>query len=172
MRASCAPWQSLTCWRAARTTLNIYSLAAQRTLGRTSNLLTVDPKTGLNHFRTALPKLGTSGITYEKAFGAYEKLIPLRQLELAFGEDFWPKLRRLVRSEHQHDAPVDDYMRDPVINARQYLALATYAARAAGYGLTDFFVRQWALPIDSGGVAALAALGLPKPPVDPGKLTD
>ncbi|MFD7495095.1 hypothetical protein ACFV8T_22160 [Streptomyces sp. NPDC059832] len=27
-------------------------------------------------------------------------------------------------------------------------------------------------PIDSAGVAAPAALGLPKPPVDPGKLTD
>ncbi|WP_405719822.1 hypothetical protein [Streptomyces sp. NBC_00046] len=39
-------------------TVNIYSLAAQRTLGQPSNLLTVDPKTGLNHFQTALPKLG------------------------------------------------------------------------------------------------------------------
>ncbi|GAA1315305.1 M60 family metallopeptidase [Streptomyces sanglieri] len=153
-------------------TVNIYSLAAQRTLGQTSNLLTVDPKTGLNHFQTALPKLGTGGISYEQTFGAYEKLVPLRQLELAFGEDFWPKLHRLVRSEHQHDAPVDDYTHDPVINARQYLALASYAGRTAGYDLTDFFVHKWALPIGSAGVAALAALGLPKPPVDPSTLTD
>ncbi|MEV5204798.1 M60 family metallopeptidase [Streptomyces sp. NPDC053720] len=153
-------------------TVNIYSLAAQRTLGQTSNLLTVDPKTGLNHFQTALPKLGTSGISYEKTFGAYEKLVPLRQLELAFGEDFWPKLHRLVRSEHQGEAPVDDYTHDPVINARQYLALASCAGRTAGYDLTDFFVHKWALPIDSEGVAALAALGLPKPPVDPSTLTD
>lgn len=153
-------------------TVNIYSLAAQRTLGQTSNLLTVDPKTGLNHFQSALPKLGTGGISYEQTFGAYEKLVPLRQLELAFGEDFWPKLHRLVRSEHQHDAPVDDYTHDPVINARQYLALASYAGRTAGYDLTDFFVHKWALPIDSAGVAALAALGLPKPPVDPSTLAD
>lgn len=153
-------------------TVNIYSLAAQRTLGQTSNLLTVDPKSGLNHFQTALPKLGTSGTSYEQTFGAYEKLVPLRQLELAFGEDFWPRLHRLVRSEHQHDAPVDDYTHDPVINARQYLALASYAGRTAGYDLTDFFVHKWALPIDSAGVAALAALGLPKPPVDPSTLTD
>ncbi|MFJ4460739.1 M60 family metallopeptidase [Streptomyces sp. NPDC088928] len=153
-------------------TVNIYSLAAQRTLGQPSNLLTPDPKTGLNHFQTALPKLGAAGVTYENGFGAYEKLVPLRQLELAFGEDFWPRLHRLVRSEHQHDAPVDDYTHDPVINARQYLALASYAARTAGYDLTDFFVHRWALPIDSAGVAALAALGLPKPPVDPSTLTD
>ncbi|MFB8037217.1 M60 family metallopeptidase [Streptomyces sp. NPDC056004] len=153
-------------------TVNIYSLAAQRTLGRPSNLLTVDPKSGLNPFQTALPKLAAEGTSYEKTFGAYEKLIPLRQLELAFGEDFWPKLHRLVRSEHQHDAPVDDYTHDPVINARQYLALASYACRTAGYDLTDFFVHRWALPIDSAGVAALAALGLPKPPVDPSTLTD
>jgi hypothetical protein len=153
-------------------TVNIYSLAAQRTLGQTSNLLTVDPKTGLNHFQTALPKLGASGISYEKTFGAYEKLIPLRQLELAFGEAFWPRLHRLVRSEHQHDAPVDDYTHDPVVNARQYLALASYAGRTAGYDLTDFFVHKWAFPIDAAGVAALAALGLPKPSVDPSTLTD
>ncbi|MFJ7198835.1 MULTISPECIES: M60 family metallopeptidase [unclassified Streptomyces] len=153
-------------------TVNIYSLAAQRTLGQTSNLLTVDPKTGLNPYQSALPKLGTSGIGYEKTFGAYEKLIPLRQLELAFGEDFWPRLHRLVRSEHQHDAPVDDYTHDPAVNARQYLALASYAGRTAGYDLTDFFVHKWALPIDSAGVAALAALGLPKPSVDPSTLTD
>ncbi|MFD4946747.1 M60 family metallopeptidase [Streptomyces sp. NPDC058409] len=153
-------------------TVNIYSLAAQRALGQASNLLTVDPKTGLNYYQTALPKLGTTGITYEKSFGAYEKLIPLRQLELAFGEDFWPRLHRLVRREHQHDAPVDDYTHDPVINARQYLALATYASRTAGCDLTDFFVRRWAFPIDPSGVAALAALGLPQPPVDPSTLAD
>ncbi|RVU22239.1 hypothetical protein EOT10_22570 [Streptomyces antnestii] len=153
-------------------TVNIYSLAAQRTLGRPSNLLTVDPRTGLNHYQTALPKLGTAGLAYEKSFGAYEKLIPLRQLELAFGEDFWPRLHRLVREEHQDDAPVDDYTHDPVVNARQYLALASNASRVAGRDLTEFFVRSWAFPLDAAGVEALAALKLPRPAVDPSTLTD
>ncbi|MEU6660076.1 M60 family metallopeptidase [Streptomyces sp. NPDC046821] len=153
-------------------TVNIYSLAAQRTLGQPTNLLTVDPKTGLNYYQTALAKLGTPGLAYEKSFGAYERLVPLRQLELAFGEDFWPKLHQLVRAEHQDDAPVEDYTNDPVINGRQYLALASYASRVAGHDLTDFFVHKWALPIDAAGVDALAALKLPQPPVDPSTLTD
>ncbi|MER5495627.1 M60 family metallopeptidase [Streptomyces sp. NPDC002561] len=145
-------------------TVNIYSLAAQRTLGQPSNLLTVDPKTGLDPFRSARQKFGTPGLTYEKSFGAYEKLVPLRQLELAFGEDFWPRMHRLVREEN----PQSHYTE----NEKRYRALATYSSRVAGHDLTDFFVNTWAFPIDAVGRAELAALNLPKPPVDPSALAD
>ncbi|MFE9857333.1 M60 family metallopeptidase [Streptomyces sp. NPDC005780] len=145
-------------------TVNIYSLAAQRTLGRPSNLLTVDPVTGLTAFQTSRAKFGTAGLTYEKSFGAYEKLVPLRQLELAFGDDFWPRLHKLVREEN----PQSDYTE----NDKRYRALATYSSRIAGYDLTDFFVNTWAFPIDAVGKAELAALNLPQPPVDPSTLTD
>ncbi|WP_328379452.1 M60 family metallopeptidase [Streptomyces sp. NBC_00440] len=153
-------------------TVNIYSLAAQRTLGQPSNLLTKDATTGLNWFQSAAPKVGTPGIAYETTFGPYEQLVPLRQLELAFGDDFWPRLHQLVRTEHQHDAPVEDYDHDPAVEARQYRALSTYASRVSGYDLTDFFVRKWAFPIDATGVAEIAALRLPSPPVDPSSLSD
>ncbi|MFB7916828.1 M60 family metallopeptidase [Streptomyces sp. NPDC056061] len=145
-------------------TVNIYSLAAQRTLGQPSNLLTVDPTTGLTAFQTARQKFGTAGLTYEKSFGAYEKLVPLRQLELAFGDDFWPRLHRLVREEN----PQSSYTED----AKRYRALATYSSRVAGHDLTDFFIHTWAFPIDAAGRAELAALNLPEPPVDPSTLTD
>ncbi|MFE5109224.1 M60 family metallopeptidase [Streptomyces sp. NPDC056663] len=145
-------------------TVNIYSLAAQRTLRQPSNLLTVDPTTGLNCFRSAQRKFGTAGLTYEKSFGAYEKLVPLRQLELAFGDDFWPRLHKLVREEN----PQSDYTETD----KRYRALATYSSRVAGYDLTDFYVNTWAFPIDATGKAELAALRLPKPPVDPSTLTD
>ncbi|MET7548237.1 M60 family metallopeptidase [Streptomyces sp. NPDC005479] len=145
-------------------TVNIYSLAAQRTLRQPSNLLTVDPTTGLNYFRSAQRKFGTAGLTYEKSFGAYEKLVPLRQLELAFGDDFWPRLHKLVREEN----PQSDYTETD----KRYRALATYSSRVAGYDLTDFYVNTWAFPIDATGKAELAALRLPKPPVDPSTLTD
>ncbi|MFF2959249.1 M60 family metallopeptidase [Streptomyces sp. NPDC057963] len=145
-------------------TVNIYSLAAQRTLKQPSNLLTVDPATGLTYFRSAQQKFGTAGLTYEKAFGAYEKLVPLRQLELAFGDDFWPRLHKLVREEN----PQSEYTE----NDKRYRALATYSSRVAGYDLTDFFVNTWAFPIDATGRAELAALNLPTPPVDPSTLTD
>ncbi|MEU1469308.1 M60 family metallopeptidase [Streptomyces sp. NPDC005761] len=145
-------------------TVNIYSLAAQRTLEQPSNLLTVDPVTGLTAFQTSRAKFGTAGLTYEKSFGAYEKLVPLRQLELAFGDDFWPRMHRLVREEN----PQSDYTED----AKRYRALSTYSSRVAGYDLTDFFVNTWAFPIDAVGRAELAALDLPQPPVDPSTLSD
>ncbi|MGW0695591.1 MULTISPECIES: M60 family metallopeptidase [unclassified Streptomyces] len=145
-------------------TVNIYSLAAQRTLRQPSNLLTVDATTGLTYFQSAQRKFGTAGLTYEKSFGAYEKLVPLRQLELAFGDDFWPRLHKLVREEN----PQSDYTETD----KRYRALATYSSRVAGYDLTDFYVNTWAFPIDATGKAELAALQLPKPPVDPSTLTD
>ncbi|MET9148255.1 M60 family metallopeptidase [Streptomyces sp. NPDC004042] len=153
-------------------TVNIYSLAAQRTLGQPSNLLTVDARTGLNWFQSARAKLNTPGLSYVDDLGAYEQLVPLRQLELAFGDDFWPRLHRLVRTEHQHDAPVEDYDHPPEVEARQYRALATYASRTAGRDLTDFFVGTWAMPIDARGIAEIAALRLPKPDTDPSTLSD
>ncbi|MFB4419743.1 M60 family metallopeptidase [Streptomyces sp. QL37] len=145
-------------------TVNIYSLAAQRALGQPSNLLTVDPATGLTAFQTARAKFGTAGLTYEKSFGAYEKLVPLRQLELAFGDDFWPRLHRLVREENPQS--------DSTESAKRYRALATYSSRIAGYDLSEFFIGTWAFPIDATGRAELAALNLPAPPVDPSTLTD
>ncbi|MFF9350679.1 M60 family metallopeptidase [Streptomyces sp. NPDC014734] len=145
-------------------TVNIYALAAQRTLGQPSNLLTVDPATGLTYFQSAREKFGTAGLTYEKSFGAYEKLVPLRQLELAFGDDFWPRLHRLVREENPQSAYTED--------AKRYRALATFSSRVAGHDLTDFFVNTWAFPIDAAGRAELASLHLPEPPVDPSTLTD
>ncbi|WUW20187.1 M60 family metallopeptidase [Streptomyces sp. NBC_01463] len=144
-------------------TVNIYSLAAQRTLDQPSNLLTVDPATGLTAFQTSRAKFGTAGLTYEKSFGAYEKLVPLRQLELAFGDDFWPRLHKLVREEN----PQSDYTE----NEKRYRALATYSSRVAGYDLTEFFVNTWAFPVNAVGRAELAALNLPQPPVDPSTLT-
>ncbi|MFJ8751639.1 M60 family metallopeptidase [Streptomyces sp. NPDC102441] len=145
-------------------TVNIYSLAAQRTLGEKSNLLTVDTATGLTYFQSARQKFGTAGLSYEKSFGAYEQLVPLRQLELAFGDDFWPRLHKLVREENQGAVNTGDVER--------YRALATYASRVAGYDLTGFFLDTWAFPVDGTGRAELAALGLPQPPVDPSTLTD
>ncbi|MFF7779178.1 M60 family metallopeptidase [Streptomyces tanashiensis] len=145
-------------------TVNIYSLAAQRALGRPSNLLTVDAATGLNPFQSARTKFGGAGLAYEKSFSAYEKLVPLRQLELAFGEDFWPRLHRLVREEN----PQSDWTE----SAKRYRALATYSSRVAGRDLTSFFVDRWAFPVDGTGRAELAALGLPAPAVDPATLTD
>ncbi|NGO79601.1 hypothetical protein G6045_28680 [Streptomyces sp. YC504] len=145
--------------------VNIYSLEAQRLFGQTSNLLTVNPATGLNWFQSALPKLGTDGLNFERSFGAYEKLVSLRQLELAFGTGIWPDLHKLIRLEN----PQSDWQTE---NHLRYRAFGTYLSRVTGHDLTDFLVRRWGYPIDTEGVAQMAALGLPQPPVDPSSLTE
>ncbi|MFJ8826855.1 M60 family metallopeptidase [Streptomyces sp. NPDC102467] len=145
--------------------VNIYSLAAQRVLGQPSNLLVPDATTGLTPFQSALPKLGTPGLAFATSFGAYEKLVSLRQLELAFGTGLWPKLHRLIRTENpQSDWATQDALR--------WTNFAVYTCRVTGYDLTGFFVDRWAYPIDAEGLDALAALHLPKPPVDPATLSD
>ncbi|WP_433328341.1 M60 family metallopeptidase [Spirillospora sp. CA-294931] len=143
-------------------TVNIYSLAAQRTLGQPSNLVKPDAGTGLTPYQSALPKLGKDGLAYETSFAPMEKLVPLRQLELAFGNDFWPRLHRLVRQEKPQAGD----------NAQRYRALAVLSSRVAGRDLTDFFVTRWAFPIDAQGKAELAALKLPKPGTDPSTLAE
>lgn len=146
-------------------TVNIYSLAAQRVLGQPSNLLTPDSTTGLTPFQSALPKLGTPGLAFATSFGAYEKLVSLRQLELAFGTGIWPALHRLIRTENpQSDWATQDALR--------WSNFAVYTSRVTGYDLTDFLVSKWAYPIDAEGLATLAALNLPQPTVDPAGLTD
>nr|MYU48192.1 hypothetical protein [Streptomyces sp. SID7803] len=146
-------------------TVNIYSLAAQRTLRQPSNLLTVDPATGLTVFQSSRAKFGTPGLTYEKSFGGVREARAAAPAGAGLGEDFWPRLHKLVREEN----PQSDYTED----ARRYRALATYSSRIAGYDLTEFFVDTWAFPIDATGRDELAALNLPpQPPVDPSTLSD
>ncbi|MGW6497724.1 M60 family metallopeptidase [Nonomuraea angiospora] len=135
-------------------TVNIYSLAAQRTLGRPSNLVVN------NTFATALAKLPAAD--YLK-LGAYEKLVPFRQLELAFGDDFYPRLHRLVRAER----PASDYTE----SAKRWGYLALYTSRIARADLSAFW-RRWGAPLTDEYLAQVAALGLPAPAIDPSTLTD
>ncbi|MFI6818504.1 M60 family metallopeptidase [Nonomuraea sp. NPDC050328] len=144
-------------------TVNIYSLAAQRTLGQQSNLVKPDAKTGLTPFQSALAKLPRPAQDYVKAFGSMEKLVPLRQLELAFGADFWPRLHRLVREEN----PPSDWTE----SAKRWGYLALYTSRIAGADLSGFWAR-WGAPITAEHAARVAALGLPAPATDPSTLSE
>ncbi|MFB4270572.1 M60 family metallopeptidase [Nonomuraea sp. GTA35] len=129
-------------------TVNIYSLAAQRALGQPSNLVV----NGV--YATALAKLPAAD--YLK-LGAYEKLVPFRQLELAFGEDFYPRLHRLVRAER----PASDYTE----SAKRWGYLALYTSRIARADLSAFW-RRWGAPLTDEYLAQVAALGLPAPATD------
>ncbi|MFF0862153.1 M60 family metallopeptidase [Nonomuraea sp. NPDC003560] len=141
-------------------TVNVYALAAQRTLAQPSNLTRPDARTGLTPYQSALAKLPAADF---RKLGAYEKLVPFRQLELAFGEDFHPRLHRLVREER----PASDYTE----SAKRWGYLAIYTSRIAGADLSGFWTR-WGAPLTAEYLARVAALGLPAPAADPSTLTD
>ncbi|MGW2216085.1 M60 family metallopeptidase [Nonomuraea sp. NPDC001684] len=135
-------------------TVNIYSLAVQRHFGMPSNLVTG------NAYETALAKLPVADYA---GLGAFEKLVPFRQLELGFGDDFYPRVHRLVREETPPSSSGD--------SARRFTLMALYFSRVAGRDLSGF-LRAWAFPIPESGYAELAALGLPAPDADLTRLSE
>ncbi|MEV0318376.1 M60 family metallopeptidase [Streptomyces sp. NPDC050658] len=134
-------------------TCNLYSLAAQRTLGQTSRLLTKDAN-GKDVYDRAFTARD-SGTDYA-TLDVWQKLVPLWQLRLAFGSSVWPELHKLIRTDNPTSAT----------DADRYDNLAVYASRATGRDLSEFFVTKWRFPVTANGKARIAALGLSKPTVD------
>ncbi|MEU7577276.1 M60 family metallopeptidase [Streptomyces sp. NPDC041068] len=134
-------------------TCNLYSLAAQRTLGQTSRLLVKD-STGKDVYDRAFA--ARDGGSDYASLDVWQKLVPLWQLRLAFGTGVWPELHRLIRTDNPAAATEAD----------RYDHLAVYACRATGRDLGDFFVGTWRFPVTAAGKSRIAALGLDKPTVD------
>ncbi|MEW2389309.1 M60 family metallopeptidase [Streptomyces venezuelae] len=134
-------------------TCNLYSLAAQRTLGQASRLLVRD-SAGKDVYDRAFAARDGGG-DYA-SLDVWSKLVPLWQLHLAFGTGVWPQLHRLIRADNPAAAT----------DADRYDHLAVYASRATGRDLTEFFTGKWRFPVSSAGTARIAALGLPRPTVD------
>lgn len=144
-------------------TVNIYSLAVNAEFatkyGQQPRLHVPDAKTGRTPWESAPGKLRQPGVDYGKSFDAYEKLVMFEQLRLAFGDQFWPNLHKLVRT----DRPNAGNYWDETLRLRN---LVVWSSKNAGYDLSDFF-RAWGVPVDAEATAQLAALGLKPPPVDP-----
>ncbi|MGH8877069.1 MAG: M60 family metallopeptidase [Stackebrandtia sp.] len=144
-------------------TVNIYSLAIQRELGLESNLTKPDDN-GASQYDLVWPKLGTDGLSFLDDFGGMEMLVQYQQLTLAYGEDFWPEVHKLVRVERPDGGDFDD-------NAWRFHLLMVYTSRVAGEDLRDFY-RRWGMSVDPRTDAELDDLGLPLPAVDPSTLRE
>ncbi|MEV0649863.1 M60 family metallopeptidase [Phytomonospora sp. NPDC050363] len=144
-------------------TCNVYALAIQRRFGLPSNL-TVQDTAGLDLYDQAFAKFGTPGLDFLAAFGIMQKLVQYQQLTLAYGEDFWGRVHRLVREEKPDGGAYDD-------NALRFHHLMTYTSRAAGHDLRDFY-RTWGMTVDPRTDTALDALALPAPTVAPATLRE
>ncbi|GIG65226.1 M60 family metallopeptidase [Phytomonospora endophytica] len=137
-------------------TVNIYSLAAQRRFGLTSNLVKSDAA-GKTLYDTAFAKMADPATVFPAAYSVMERLVMMRQFELAFGADFWPRLHRLARVEN----PQTNW--DDAVTRLRYLMV--YASRVGGRDLRGFFT-TWRLPIDAETHAILDDLALPVPDTD------
>lgn len=132
------PWHELghvhqqTAWTTrdlVEVTVNLFSLTVQREFGGTS-------------------RLETDGI-YEKAFAyleqeekdfskvdIWEKLVMLWQLDLAYGEDFYPQLFRLIR-----ETPIDQL---PEEEEEKVQKLIVWTSKVAKQNLIPFY-KKWGL---------------------------
>ncbi|MGW2543193.1 M60 family metallopeptidase [Kitasatospora sp. NPDC001574] len=124
--------------------VNIYSLAVEKAFGRTSRLVAEKV------YDSALPKVGTSGVSYADSFDAFEKLVMLQQLTLQYGENFWPAVQKLVRSA-------------PPRGADRWANLALVTSKVAAQDLTAFY-RAWGVPLSAAAQQDIAALRLPPAP--------
>ncbi|MGF1425601.1 M60 family metallopeptidase [Kitasatospora sp. LaBMicrA B282] len=132
-------------------TVNIYSMAADRQFAHTTDGW-ADETTwapGRDYLAQSARRFATAPNKVQFDMFA--------QLDKAFGPTFYPQLHRRMRADRPNLADTDQQMRWFTVTASQI----------AGVDLTDYFADRWAVPLDRGTLAALAALGLPKPATDP-----
>ncbi|MDZ4406749.1 M60 family metallopeptidase [Bacillus cereus] len=95
-----SPWK----WKElGEVTVNIYSMSVQRAFGNPSRL-----ENGTYEKALAYLNKPQSEKDYNKINDNFEKLVMFWQLDLAFGEDFYPKLHQLYRSVPKEELPKTD----------------------------------------------------------------
>ncbi|MEV7027055.1 M60 family metallopeptidase, partial [Kitasatospora sp. NPDC093558] len=132
-------------------TVNLYSMAADRQFTHTTNGWADETTWAPGRDYLAQQKRDFATAPNKAQFDMFA------QLDKAFGPAFYPTLHRRMRAERPDLADTDRQMRWFTVTASQI----------AGADLTDHFANRWGLPLNPETLAALAALGLPKPATDP-----
>jgi hypothetical protein len=145
-------------------TVNVYSLAVQRSMGATKTRLQSD-----NLWSKALSWLADNSVG--KDFNSssmatigdvnFIRLAMFQQLWLAYGDNFYIQLHKQTRTERPTVSSDADKMR--------YFMLK--ACTISGHNLSNFF-RKWGFKVDESVYTEIANLNLPQPAVDPSLLTD
>ncbi|WP_409342896.1 M60 family metallopeptidase [Paenibacillus sp. MBLB4367] len=131
-------------------TVNIFSLYIQEKFGNASELLKVG-KDGKSYYDRGI-EFATSDDPAKKygKIDNYDRLVMFKQLQLAYGWDFFTRIFEAYREmpQNQIQGTVDTF--------------AVVASRTAGEDLAEFF-GKWAIGVTDSGKARIAALHLPKP---------
>ncbi|QFY01085.1 hypothetical protein GE376_18130 [Bacillus cereus] len=125
---------------------NIYSLSVEKAFNQTSNL----EKNGI--YPKAFQYLEQVNKNYDEISDVFVKLVMLWQLQLAYGEDFYPKLHQLYRDMPSSELPQTDE------NKKQLFMIS--ASKVAKQNLIPFF-EKWGLRPNNDTIQKIAALGYP-----------
>ncbi|MDZ4442421.1 M60 family metallopeptidase [Bacillus thuringiensis] len=125
---------------------NIYSLSVEKAFNQPSNL----EKSGT--YTKAFQYLEQTNKNYDEISDAFVKLVMLWQLQLAYGEDFYPKLHQLYRDMPSSELPQTDE------NKKQLFMIS--ASKAAKQNLILFF-EKWGLRPNNDTIQKVTALGYP-----------
>ncbi|MEN3134703.1 M60 family metallopeptidase [Bacillus albus] len=125
---------------------NIYSLSVEKAFNQPSNL----EKSGI--YPKAFQYLEQVNKNYDEISDVFVKLVMLWQLQLAYGEDFYPKLHQLYRDMPSSELPQTDE------NKKQLFMIS--ASKVAKQNLIPFF-EKWGLRPNNDTNQKVAALGYP-----------
>ncbi|PFW29229.1 hypothetical protein COL07_13240 [Bacillus cereus] len=125
---------------------NIYSLSVEKAFNQPSNL----EKSGI--YPKAFQYLEQVNKNYDEISDVFVKLVMLWQLQLAYGEDFYPKLHQLYRDVPSSELPQTDE------NKKQLFMIS--ASKVAKQNLIPFF-EKWGLRPNNDTIQKVAALGYP-----------
>ncbi|MEB9612811.1 M60 family metallopeptidase [Bacillus cereus] len=125
---------------------NIYSLSVEKAFNQPSNL----EKSGI--YPKAFQYLEQVNKNYDEISDVFVKLVMLWQLQLAYGEDFYPKLHQLYRDMPASELPQTDE------NKKQLFMIS--ASKVAKQNLIPFF-EKWGLRPNNDTIQKVAALGYP-----------
>ncbi|PHG01216.1 M60 family metallopeptidase [Bacillus toyonensis] len=125
---------------------NIYSLSVEKAFNQPSNL----EKSGI--YPKAFQYLEQANKNYDEISDVFVKLVMLWQLQLAYGEDFYPKLHQLYRDMPSSELPQTDE------NKKQLFMIS--ASKVAKQNLIPFF-EKWGLRPNKDTIQKVAALGYP-----------
>ncbi|EJP85235.1 M60 family metallopeptidase [Bacillus cereus] len=138
-----SPWQF---YNVGEVQNNIYSLSVEKAFNQPSNL----EKSGT--YTKAFQYLEQTNKNYDEISDAFVKLVMLWQLQLAYGEDFYPKLHQLYRDMPSNEHPQTD-------ETKKQLFMIT-ASKVAKQNLIPFF-EKWGLRPNNDTIQKVAALGYP-----------
>ncbi|EJR28451.1 hypothetical protein IIE_05290 [Bacillus cereus VD045] len=128
--------------------VNLYSLAVQTAFGNTSRLETQ------NDYAKAFQYLDKDANTkdYDQIDDVFVKLVMLWQLQLAYGDDFYPTLHQQYRDMPDSELPTVDEEKKQVFMVE--------ASKAAKQNLLPFF-EQWGLKPNQDTINKINQLGYP-----------